>query len=281
MLKLAVVGKDVSQSLSPKMHGFILSQMGVECEYDKISIAPEDFSSRVEELFERYDGMNVTIPFKADVVPFLSELQGDACSFGVVNTVCCKTRTGDNTDGYGFLTMLKNAGVEVAGKRALVLGAGGAGRSCIKKLVEAGADVFAFERDGERLNRVYEEFGNFTPLNEVEIADYDVILNCTGIGMHKTVGQTPSVTYAGGLVAPVGEELLSRCQTAVDLIYVPAQSEFLRIADRLQKCTVNGEAMLFYQAYLSDCIFLNRKSDSDEAKRMYAAYQKFIGETNE
>ena len=110
MLKLAVVGKDVSRSDSPRMHGFILRKMGTECVYDKISVPPQEFSARAEPLFAAYDAFNVTIPFKEEIVSRLAKLEGDAHVFGAVNTVVTRTRTGYNTDGAGFLLMLENAG---------------------------------------------------------------------------------------------------------------------------------------------------------------------------
>ncbi len=274
MLKLAVIGKDVSQSQSPSMHTFILNRMGVACTYDAVSIPPAEFQSRAEGLFGAYDAFCVTIPFKADIVPYLRELRGDAPAFGVVNVVLTGERAGYNTDGYGFLLMLENAGLSVKRKTALVLGAGGAGRSCIKKLLDAGAEVYAFERDGARLNAVYKEFGGFTPLAEVPVQPFDLVINCTGIGMHDTVGKTPTVTFAGGESKPVGEELLALCGAAVDLIYVPKESEFLRIARSLGKKTVDGEAMLFYQAYYGDCILLGREPKAEEAKIFWRSYSE-------
>lgn len=273
MLKLAVIGKDVSQSQSPAMHTFLLHALGEECSYEAVSIPPEKFHERAEGLFETYDAFNVTIPFKTDIMPYLKELKGDAKTFGAVNVVLSKSRTGYNTDGMGFLLMLENAGVSVRGKDVLVLGAGGAGRSCIKKLAEAGANVFAYERDEKRLEAVAKEFGCFVPLSEVEARRYGVIFNCTGIGMHKTVGMTPSVRAKAG-EQPVGEELLSLCDTAVDLIYVPKESEFLRIARTLGKKTVEGGPMLFYQAYYGDCIYVGREPKAEEAKRLYEEYLK-------
>ena len=274
MLKLAVIGKDVSASLSPKIHPFILESMGEECVYDAVSIPPEAFSLQAESLFEQYDGFNVTIPYKGDIIPLLRELRGDSKTFGAVNTVKSRARAGYNTDGFGFLLMLENAGVEVKGKSVLVFGAGGAGRSCIKKLMEAGAKVFVFEANSARLKEVYREFGGFTPLERVPVRAFDIILNCTGVGMHNTVGQTPCVAYEDGSISPVGEELLSLCDTAVDLIYVPAQSQFLKIAADLGKKTVNGESMLFYQAYMADCIYLDRAPSSAEAGRLFKEYKE-------
>ncbi len=273
MLKLAVIGKDVSQSESPAMHTFLLQKMGGACTYEKVSIAKEAFASKAEELFSRFDAFNVTIPYKTEIMPYLKEICGDAAVFGAVNTVLSRERAGYNTDGYGFLLMLQNAGIEVKGKTALVLGAGGVGRSCIKKLTEAGADVYAYERSETRLDEVYREFGGFTPLKEVPVRPFDVIVNCTGIGMHDTVGQTPSVRLEGG-EQPVGEQFLSLCKWAVDLIYVPAETEFLRIARACGKNTLNGAAMLFYQAYMADCIYLGQTPNAEEAKAFREQYRE-------
>ena len=275
MLKLAVVGKDVSRSDSPRMHGYILGKMGTECVYDKISVPPQEFSARAEPLFAAYDAFNVTIPFKEEIVSRLAKLEGDAHVFGAVNTVVTRTRTGYNTDGAGFLLMLENAGIAVRGRSFLVLGAGGAGRSCIKKLADGGGRVFAYERDAQRLAAVHRDLGGFTPLDEIPAAPFDVVINCTGVGMHDTVGKTPVVRFAGG-TAPVGEDLLSFAGAAVDLIYVPAESEFLRIARACGKSAVSGGAMLFYQAYYADCIFLGRQPSAAEAKQFYIDYSEEV-----
>lgn len=272
-MKLAVIGKDVSRSDSPAIHSFILRRFGKEFTYEKVSIPPEEFSLHAEELFTRFDGFNVTIPFKGEIVRYLCGLEGDANVFGAVNTVVSKTRLGYNTDGYGFMLMLKNAGFEVKGKSVLVLGAGGAGRSCIKKLADGGAEVYAYERDPVRLATVHEELGGFTPLNSVPARSFDVLLNCTGVGMHKTEGMLPSATYENGETDTV-ERLLKLCNAAVDLIYVPRQSEFLRVAETFGKPTLNGAAMLFYQAYKADCIYFGLKEDSEEAKRLWKEYSE-------
>ena len=271
-MKLAVVGKDVSQSSSPRMHTFILNAMGQSCSYETVSVSPEKFHERAEHLFNMYDAFNVTIPFKGEIIGYLNELVGDAKSFGAVNTVLSATRQGYNTDGYGFLLMLENEGIELAGKTVIVFGAGGAGRSCIKKLGEAGATVFAFERNADRLREIYREFGNFTPLERVPYQHFDIALNCTGVGMHDTVGKTPEVLWEDGGVLPVGNAFLSLCDTVIDLIYVPEQSEFLRIGEACGKRTLNGAAMLFYQAYMADCIYLERTPSAAEAKTLYKRY---------
>lgn len=263
MLKLAVIGKDVSGSLSPQMHKFIMGKLGKECVYDKISIPEDKFEERIDGVLSSYDGINVTIPYKLSVIPHLKTTAGDAVIFGAVNTVKTSSLIGYNTDGDGFILMIKNAGVEVEGKDVLVLGAGGVGRTVIKKLASCGANVSAYEMFEDRIKELHGEFPHFTPLSSVEDKPYDVIVNCTGVGMHKTVG-----------ISPVGESLIKLCGAAVDLIYVPARSEFLRLAEVNGKRTVNGEAMLFYQAYYGDCIYLGLSPDGKTAEKFYEEYKK-------
>ena len=196
-----------------------------------------------------------------DIIPYLDRIEGDAQTFGAVNVV--KDKVGYNTDGVGFMLMLENNGIDPAGKKILVLGAGGAGRSVIKKLADAGADVYAYDLRTENLDEVYKDCGCFTPLKALGPADYDVIINVTGVGMHKTEG-----------ISPVGKDILSRTKAAVDLIYYPRKSEFLRLAEELGKPIVNGEGMLFYQAYYCDCIVLGKEPNAAEAKRLFEEYKR-------
>ena len=263
MLKMAVVGKDVSKSLSPKMHTFILKNLGIECTYDTVSIDEKDFDLKFKDVLKEYDTLNVTIPYKLSCIPYLDNVLDDAKTFGAVNTIDARVSKGYNTDGMGFMLMLENAGIEVFGKTVLVLGSGGVGRSVIKKIIDAGAIVSAFDLNKEGLKMVHNEFPLFSPLDEIKIIPYDIIINCTGVGMHKTEG-----------ISPVSEDLIALCNAAVDLIYVPKKSEFLRLAEKNNKVICNGEAMLFYQAYYADCYFLGLKKDAKLAKKLFEEYNK-------
>lgn len=264
MLKLAVIGKDVSKSLSPRMHTFIASQMGHSVEYGKISLPQENFDKEIDSIIAAYDGLNVTIPYKLTVMSRLQNIEGDAGVFGAVNTVICRSLSGYNTDGSGFMLMLRNNGVNASGKKVLVLGAGGAGRSVAKKLSDDGAKVFVYDKNVANAKAVADEFAGVTALDSPADMPYFLIVNATGVGMHNTEG-----------ISPVGEGLLGLCEVAVDLIYTPKQSEFLRIAKSLGKKVINGEAMLFYQAYYAECLFVGRVPDDGEAKRLF---EKFSSE---
>ena len=264
-LRLGLVGKDVSKSLSAQIHSFILGELGCEVEYELLSVAVDEFDNAVRYLMGDFEGFNVTIPYKRDIMEYLDEIVGDAVEFGAVNTVVPGTATGYNTDGIGFLLMLKLEGVEVAGKTALVLGAGGAGRSSAVALKNSGAKVSMYQRRREELLETCEQLG-VTAADSPECGGFDIVVNATGVGMHNTVG-----------ISPVSEAAFVGGSVAVDLIYRPKMSEFLRLAERCGLQTVSGGAMLFFQAYYADCYFLGKVPCEAEAGMLYQKYlEKYL-----
>lgn len=262
-LRLGLIGKDVSKSDSERIHTFILQSFGIACEYERFSVPSEDFDGAMRRLMGDFDGFNVTIPYKRDVMEYLEEVVGDAMDFGAVNTVVTATASGYNTDGIGFLWMLESAGIAIKDKKVLVLGAGGSGRSCAAILKREGAIVSMYRRNREELLETCEQLG-VTAADDPEIGGYDVLINTTGVGMHDTVGESPVTkkAFAGSLAA-------------VDLIYKPAESEFLRLAKENGLQTLNGGAMLFYQAYYADCLYLGVQPNRAQAEELY---QKFLQE---
>ncbi len=264
-VKLALIGKDVSKSISPQIHYFIAKHIGKNISYDLISVAEDGFEKHIDGLIANYEGLNVTIPYKLKVIPHLKKICGDAHTFGAVNTVSCKNLTGDNTDGLGFALMLKNNGVGVNGKNVLIIGAGGAGRSVAKKVLEEGGKVDIYDKNLENAVAVAREFGGITALDEISPKPYYAIINASGVGMHNTVG-----------VSPADESVIKNCQVAVDLIYNPPTSAFLEIAEKLGKKIINGKAMLFYQAYYSECIWHGINPDEASAKILFEKFEKEI-----
>lgn len=258
--RLGLVGKDVSKSTSGKIHTFILSEWGVKCEYEKLSVPRSEFDSVMRKFLGDFDGFNVTIPYKRDVMEYVNETVGDALACGAINTVVSQTRKGYNTDGMGFMLMLSSAGIEVKDKKVLVLGAGGAGRSCVVALKNAGAKVWAYRRNKAELDELCEQLG-VNAVADPEVGGFDILINCTGVGMHDTEGKSP-----------VSERAFVGASVAVDLIYVPALPEFLRIAKVQGLKICNGASMLFYQAYYADCLFLGREPSEKEAKDLYQKY---------
>lgn len=259
-LRLAVVGKDVSGSSSGRVHAFILGELGADVEYEYVSASAWEFDGVMRYLMGDFDGFNVTIPYKREVLEYLSGVEGDAVTFGAVNTVVCATGVGYNTDGLGFMQSLKMAGINPQGKSVLILGGGGAGRSAAAVLKRAGAKVYVYRRNREELNELAEQLG-VTAVENPEGGGYDILVNATGVGMHDSVG-----------VSPVSAKAFEGASIAVDMIYRPALSRFLQIASGLGLQTLNGESMLFLQAYYADCYFLNKEPSEEEAEKLYAKY---------
>ena len=259
-VRLGLVGKDVSRSSSEKIHTFILKEWGHVCEYERFSVEKESFDGVIRRLLGDFDGFNVTIPYKRDVMAYLNEVTGDAFACGAVNTVVSGSLTGYNTDGVGFLLMLRLAGVEVLGKKVLVLGGGGSGRSSAVALKNAGASVSVYQRRRKKLEELCAEL-QLTAADDPENGGYDILVNCTGVGMHDTEG-----------VSPVSPKAFLGAKWAIDLIYTPSESEFLRLAKEAGLKTLNGAAMLFYQAYFADCLYLGRTPSDEEAEKLYEKY---------
>lgn len=258
--RLGLIGKDVSKSTSERIHKFILSEWGFACEYERFSVGAGAFDSAMRRLMGDFDGFNVTIPYKRDVMEYLDGVVGDALACGAVNTVVTATGRGYNTDGLGFMQMLAAAGIETAGKNVLVLGAGGSGRSSAAALKNAGANVWMYRRNKAELAEVCAQLGA-TAADDPETGGYDILVNCTGVGMHDSEGRSP-----------VSGAAFRGAEAAVDLIYTPARSEFLRLAEAAGLKTVNGASMLFYQAYYADCLYVDRKPDRAEAEAFYQKY---------
>lgn len=267
MLKLGLIGGEVSRSQSPKIHPFILDKWGKRCSYEALSLSEEEFLEKKEELFARFDAFNVTTPYKERVLPLCRSLRAEARAAGAVNLVLSKSRTGCNTDGEGFLLALEAEGIRPSGMRVLVLGAGGAGRSLVRTLHAAGAEIAVYSRTYARAVAACEGLERAEPLERLAPAEYGLAVNCTGIA-----GALPAVRAE--CEVPFDERFLSRCEKVVDLIYSPAQTEFLRTAARLGKRTINGGGMLFFQAYLSDCEIVKRQPETDEARRLYRQYRE-------
>lgn len=259
-MRLGLIGKDVSKSTSPQIHTFILDKFGYACDYEKISVSPQDFDGQMRRLLGDFDGFNVTIPYKRDVFEYLDDIVGDAFDFSAVNTVVSADKTGYNTDGAGFLQMLRYAGIEVRDKKVLVLGAGGSGRSSAYSLKKAGAKVYMYRRNQKELLEACNQLG-VLPASDIEKGGYDILINCTGVGMHDTEGRSP-----------VTESAFEGATSAVDLIYEPKESAFLQMAKRKGLQTLNGESMLFFQAYFADCLFLKRQPNTAEAIAFYNEY---------
>ena len=229
-----LLGKKLGHSYSPAIHSILGGY-----DYRLFEVQPDDLASFLKS--GRFAGLNVTIPYKQAVIPFCAGLSPVAKSIGSVNTLLCRpdgSLYGENTDVLGFAAMLDHSGVQVAGKKVLVLGGGGSSLSVKHILRERGAgEIVTVSRGGE---------DNYTNLDRH--ADARVIVNTTPVGM-----------YPDTLAQPLGLEGFPQLEGVLDLIYNPARTRLMFEAQTLGIPCIGGLVMLVGQARAACELFMGRQ----------------------
>ena len=228
-----LIGEKLGHSFSPAIHGKLAGY-----EYRLIELAPEELGYFLRS--GQFGGLNVTIPYKKAVIPYCDELTPQARRIGSVNTILRRpdgTLLGHNTDYDGFAYLLRSAGAEVAGKKALVLGTGGASLTVHTVLKDLGVgESVAISRSGP---------DNYTNLDRH--ADARIIVNATPVGMYPNTG-----------TSPVDLSLFPSLEGVFDLIYNPAKTQFLLDGEKRGLLWANGLGMLVAQAKAAAELFLGR-----------------------
>lgn len=232
-----LLGRKLGHSYSPQIHQNLGSYS-----YSLFEKEPEEVEAFLKS--GCYTGLNVTIPYKKTVIPFLDELSPAAQKLGAVNTIVRRddgTLIGHNTDYYGFASMVSRSGLSVAGKKALVCGSGGASNTVVAVLKELGARVIVLSRSGEN---------NYANLHLHQ--DAALIVNATPVGMYPNVEE-----------APLSLEQFPHLEGVLDVIYNPARTKLLLEAEQKGIVSMNGLWMLVAQAKQSAEWFTGKQiSDS-------------------
>lgn len=221
-MRCGLLGRKLGHSYSPQIH----RQLG-NYAYTLFEKEPQE----LEEFLKSGDftGLNVTIPYKKDVIPFLDELSPVAKRLGAVNTIVRRedgSLIGHNTDYFGFRYLVNRSGLDVGGKKVLVLGSGGASNTAVAVLQELGANVVIISRSGEN------HYGNLTLHS-----DAAVIVNTTPVGMYPNTG-----------VSPLDLGVFPRLEGVLDVVYNPAKPKILLDAEARGLVAMNGLGMLVAQA---------------------------------
>lgn len=237
MKKFGLLGRKLGHSYSPQIHKFFYNN-----EYKLYEKEPEEIEQFLKS--GELDGMNVTIPYKKDVIPYCTRLSDTAEKIGAVNTIVKEadgSLTGYNTDYYGFLYMMKAAKAEVKGKKAIVLGDGGASLTCqtVLKDLEAGSiTVISLFSDENNYDNIYKHY------------DAQIIVNATPVGMYPNVNESI-----------IDLKPFTKCEAVLDIIYNPKKTMLLKQADELGINNANGILMLIAQAKQSAEFFTGEKID--------------------
>ena len=247
-MNCGLLGRKLGHSYSPQIHAHLGSYR-----YALFEKEPEELEAFLKN--GDFTGLNVTIPYKKDVIPYLDELSPAAERLGAVNTIVRRPDgrlVGHNTDYFGFRWLVKKSGLAVAGKKVLVLGSGGASNTAVAVLWELGADVVVISRSGEN---------NYENLDRH--ADAAVIVNTTPVGMYPNTGKSPlSLAHFPAL------------EGVLDVVYNPARTQILLDASARGLITENGLWMLVAQAKESAEWFTGRKIEDEVIARIHRALRR-------
>ena len=256
----ALIGSPVDHSLSPAIHRAGFEEAGVDWSYVAFKVAP----GRAEDAIHAMRvlgiaGLSVTMPHKADVAAAVDRLEPAARALHSVNTVSWEgdDLVGSSTDGAGFVAALNEEGVDVAGTRVAVIGAGGAARSVIDALGRAGAiEISIVNRTQDRAESAATLAGVASVGIASDIGQADIVVNATSIGM----GVSPATATENDL--PCDPSLLRGNHVVVDLVYHPLRTSWLREAADLGARTIDGLGMLIQQAVLQQERWLGVRPDA-------------------
>jgi shikimate dehydrogenase len=239
-----VIGNPIAHSKSPEIHAAFAAAAGHDIAYQHCLAPVDDFAGIVRRLVAQgYRGANVTVPFKLEAAALCTRLEERARLAGAVNTLRFEGGeiVGDNTDGAGLVAdIVKNAGVALAGKRILLLGAGGAARGVILPFLREGpAAIVIANRTRATADALVAQFASFGGLRACEFeeidAPFDIVVNATSASLTAALPPVPAVAFGPGTLA-------------VDLMYGVAPSPFMAFAALHGATTRDGAGMLVEQA---------------------------------
>ena len=238
--KFLVIGNPIDHSLSPKLHNYWIEKYKIDAVYGKKLLNNNEIKDLIVNIREeKIHGLNVTVPFKKTVIPFLDELSSEAEISQSVNTIYKKDNKiiGDNTDIEGFKLGLEETGLETKNKKTLILGAGGVVPSIIIALKKMKISKINLSN---RTKLKALEIKNFFPEIEIiewgKVSNFDIIINATSIGLNYK--DKINIDYKN----------ISQDKFFYDVIYNPKETNFLKKAKEFGAHTENGKMMFIYQA---------------------------------
>ena len=255
MKKNLVIGNPIAHSLSPKLHNYWIKKNNIDAVYDKKQLNESDIEEIINEVKNgKIDGINVTVPFKKSVIPFLDKLTPLANETRSVNTIYKEkengidTVVGDNTDVGGFKQSLEYINYNVKNKKVFILGAGGVVPSILKALEKLKVSkVYISNRTKEKakdLESHYKISLGLETLDWGQSPDFDIIINATSLGLKNS--DKIELDYN-----KYKSKFFEKKKLFYDVIYNPSKTNFLLKGEELGNETTNGKMMFICQAQLA------------------------------
>ena len=269
-----IIGKPLSHSLSPLLHNFWFKKYNVSANYSLLEISPDEIEQTIKRIRKKeLQGINVTVPYKQAVIPFLDLLVGDAKETLSVNTVMLNEEgkiVGDNTDVYGleqgFISKLKNQNLEQS--KVLILGAGGVTSSVIYALSKKGIkQIFVSNRTLKKAEEIKKRFPFIEIIEwkniEEKTEKMDILINATSLGLKNgnNFNQEFKVTKSNLVY--------------YDIIYNPEETEIIKKLKKRNIQTFNGLEMFIYQGQKSFSLWnkINPKPDKELSQTIISKLQ--------
>ena len=246
-MKYGLIGEKLGHSFSKEIHEKL-----ADYTYDLKELAPDEIHGFMQE--KAFSAINVTIPYKQTVIPYLDEISPQAKEIGAVNTVVCKGNKlyGYNTDFLGMRALIIRAGIEICGKKVLILGSGGTSRTAATVMADLKAgEVVIASRSGKG-GLSYSDV-------KTQCGDVQVIVNTTPCGMYPNIDQLP----------PIDLDDFPKLEGLVDVIYNPLRTKLVSMALERGIPAVGGLYMLVAQAAYAVEYFLDRKVSQQAIDRVY------------
>ena len=249
MKKFLVIGNPIEHSLSPILHNYWIKKNTLNAVYNKKKLDLSDLENLIKDVKEKkIDGINVTVPFKNSIIPFLDKLSEEAKKTQSVNTIYLKDKmvVGHNTDIEGFELAIKSTNYDLIGKKVLLLGAGGVSSSIIVALKNMQVNkIFLSNRTHFKAQNLKKNFNELEIVEWGKIPDFDMIINATSLGLNND--DIIDLDYT-----KIGAD-----KFFYDIIYNPPETSFLKLAKEKGNKTENGIKMFVYQAQASFKIWNN------------------------
>ena len=241
MKKYLVIGNPINHSLSPELHNHWIKQNGLDAIYEKKKVNINDLENLILDIKKgNINGVNVTVPFKNAIIPYLDELSSEAKKTHSVNTIHLKEKKviGYNTDIEGFENAIQSINFDFKNKRIFILGAGGVVPSIIYASIKMGcSEIIISNRTERNAKKVKNIFSNIKLVNWGETPDFDVIINATSLGLNQDDKINLDFTKIG------------KNKLFYDVIYNPTETNFLNSGKKLGNKYENGKLMFIYQAF--------------------------------
>jgi len=256
MKKFLVIGNPIDHTLSPKLHNYWIKKNNIDAIYEKQKLDEGDLKNYIFQIKEKkIHGINVTVPFKKSVIPFLDELTVEAKETQSVNTIYLKDNKifGHNTDIGGFESSIYKSNINLTNKKILILGAGGVVPSIIYALTKMNVSKITLSnRTKEKAENLKNIFKKINIIEWGELSNFDMIINATSLGLKKE--DKLNFDFSS----------IDKNKYFYDVIYNPIETNFLKIGKNLGNISINGKLMFLYQAFLAFNIWHNLKPNIDE-----------------